>query len=350
MSGANINYRITPLIEIFQYPEPSFIIDPILVEGTVSILGAYTGQGKSLLALSIIKSILTGDPLWGKFPVLKTGPALLIDEETPHAFLRERIEKMGFEKNLPFYFLHFQDVRLDNKDCFEALMGKVEEINPVLVVIDSLIRVHGQKEDDATSMSRVIDRLRKIANLGTTLLVIHHHRKAEGPLSQMLRGSSDIPGGIDIQYALIPKDGYFLFSSVKTRTKPLDPIKLKMEINETRIEITCIGTEADEVVKEVLGILRSEGRPMSVNEIFGELKVRDCEVGINRLRIVLKGAVEKGIIQGGEEKSRGKRFLYWVGDSSLFTSIYNSMKREETSPFLHGEDTEKEISREELRE
>ncbi len=203
-----VSLRLTTLSDVFEYPEPNFVIDQILIEGTVSVLGAYTGVGKSITALSIIKSLLTRNHLWGKYQVLKTGPVLLVDEETPKSFLRERIEKMGFDKTLPFYFLHFQDVRLDRDDCFNALMTRIEEIKPVLVVIDSLIRVHRQKEDDATSMSKVVDRLRKIANWGTIILVIHHHRKGEGPLSQKLRGSSDIPGGVDIEYALTPKDDY----------------------------------------------------------------------------------------------------------------------------------------------
>jgi len=224
----HISYKLTNLEEIFQYPEPSFLIDPILIDGTVSIIGAYTGIGKSLIALSIIKSVLTGDPLWGKYNVLKTGPVFLIDEETPISFLKERVQKMHFEKDLPLYLLHLQDVRIDRDANFNALMATIEKVRPVLVVFDSLIRVHRQKEDEATSMSSVIDRLRKIANSGTTVLVIHHHRKAEGPLNQKLRGSSDIPGGVDIDYALIKKDDYLVFSSVKTRTKPIIPIKLKI--------------------------------------------------------------------------------------------------------------------------
>jgi hypothetical protein len=324
-----VSYRLTTLSDVFEYPEPTFIIDQIIVEGTVSVLGAYTGVGKSVTSLSIIRSILTKDLLWGKYPVIKTGPVLLVDEETPKGFLRERIEKMGFDKGLPFYFLHFQDVRLDRDDCFNALIEKIEEVKPILVVIDSLIRVHRQKEDDSTSMARVVDRLRKIANSGTTVLVIHHHRKGEGPLSQMLRGSSDIPGGVDIEYALIAKDGYLQFSSVKTRTKPLDPIRLRMEISEDGIEIVYAGTEAEEVLTEVTDVLQNKGR-LGVNEIWEELKTRDYEIGINRLREVLREAIGKEI-QGEKEKGRGKRWVFWVNDSSRFTPIYNTVKSEGTN-------------------
>ncbi len=307
-----INYRLTTLDEVFEYPEPTYLIDPILMEGSVSVLGAYTGTGKSIAALSIMKSILTGEALWGKYHAAKTGPILLIDEETPQSFLRERATKMGFSPGLPFYLLHFQDVRLDKDDFFNALMERVEEVRPVLVVIDSLIRVHRMKEDDAVAMSLVVGRLRKIANSGTTLLVIHHHRKGEGPLNQKLRGSSDIPGGVDIEYALLPTGDYLVFKSVKTRTQPLIPIKLKMEANDEHISLTYQGIEVgeeQEILEEVINILEENGE-QGVEVIFKTLKERGLRVGINRLREILKSANGKELLE--ERGPKGKR-LYKVG-------------------------------------
>ena len=44
-------YRLTTLADVFAYPEPTYLIEPVLIEGTISILGAYTGVGKSLISL-----------------------------------------------------------------------------------------------------------------------------------------------------------------------------------------------------------------------------------------------------------------------------------------------------------
>lgn len=302
-----INYRLTTLHEVFEYPEPTFLIDPILIEGTVSVLGAYTGTGKSIVALTFIKSILTGEPLWNKYQVAKTGPVLLIDEETPQGFLRERANKMGFNLGLPFYVLHFQDVRLDQDIYFNALMKKIEEVKPVLIVIDSLIRVHRLKEDDAIAMSLIVGRLRKIANSGTTVLTIHHHKKGEGPLSQKLRGSSDIPGGVDLELAILPMGDYLVFKSVKTRTKPLTPIKLKMEATDEHISLTYQGIEVGEegeILTEVINILEENGEE-GVEKIFKNLKERGLKVGINRLREILKKANGNELLE--ERGSKGKR-------------------------------------------
>ena len=255
--------KLTTMRDIFDYPKPSYLIDQVLPEGIVTALGAYTGTGKSLVTLSMIKALLTKEPLWGKFKVKKKGPVLLIDEETPESFLRDRLEKMNFMEDFPLYFLHFQDVRLDSPGCLDTLKNKVREIKPLLIVIDSLIRVHRKKEDDATEMSIVMHALRGLANLGTTVLIIHHHKKGDGVINQRLRGSSDIPGGIDIEYALVPKDGCLLFSSVKTRTKPLPPMRLKLIANEKQIEVVYQGAQlekTDQVLMQLFPCSPNVGR------------------------------------------------------------------------------------------
>jgi hypothetical protein len=282
--------------------------------------------------LSIIKSVLTGERLWGKYSVLKRGPVLLVDEETPESFLRERIEKMKFEKSLPFFFLHFQDVRVDRDDCFNALMARIEEVKPTLVIFDSLIRIHRQREDDATAMSLVVARLRKISNRGVTVLVIHHHRKGEGPLSQKLRGSSDIPAGVDVEFALIPKDDYLIFTSVKTRTKPFEPIRLRMSIDENFLDVVYEGTDKERIMEVIKEVLQGEGR-RGVDWVFNQLKDRQVEIGINKLRDILKEGIKKGLIMGEQGQGRGRPWTFWLPDSSLFTPYIYSVRNEKNPPF-----------------
>jgi hypothetical protein len=160
--------RLTTLTDVFAYPEVTYLIDRILPEGMLLILGARQGVGKSLLALSIIKSVLTGNPLWGEFEVRKAWPVLLVDEETPKPILKDRCMKMGFHKKLPLHFLHFQGARLDKVPTFGELMARIEETDPVLVVFDSFVRVHHAKENDAQSIAGVMNNLRKITNRGIT--------------------------------------------------------------------------------------------------------------------------------------------------------------------------------------
>jgi len=307
-----IDLTFTTLEEVLQYEEPQYLIKPIIIEGTVNLFGGGAGKGKSLVTLSIIKSIVTGEPLWKKYPVVTTGPVLLVDEETSRPFLRNRIERMRFEKPLPIYFLHFQDVRLDRDDTFDALVRKIEEVSPVLIVFDSLIRFHRQPESDSVLMASVMGRLRKIANTGPTVWVIHHHRKGDGPLEQKARGSSDIVAGVDVEYGILVKDDFLNFSSVKTRVEPFGPIRLKLEVTDDRIDVVYKGTERENILQEVGEILSIKER-LGVDGIHDELKNRGVEVGINKLREILRSAKELGSQK--VRTGRSRKFVYFLKDS-----------------------------------
>jgi hypothetical protein len=282
---------ITTLNDVLQYEEPRYIIDPVLIEGTVNLFSGPSGKGKSLITLSLIKSVLTGEPLWGKFDVDRMGSVLLADEETPRPFLRDRIQKMAFDPRLRLYFLHFQDIRLDDPKMFDDLMACVNQVNPALVVFDSLVRMHRQNENDPILMSTVMAKFRKIANTGATVWVIHHHKKGDGSLDERSRGSTELVAGVDVEYGLVAKKGFLNFSSVKTRVEPTGEIQLKLNVSEDRISVEYIGTEKENILQEAVDLLTEKG-PLGVGEIHEQLNDRDVEVGIGRLREILKSAKE----------------------------------------------------------
>jgi len=68
-----------------------------------------------------------------------------------------------------------------------------------LIIFDSLIRFHSAEENSATEMAEVMQNLRALANVGATVLVLHHKPKAEGA---HYRGSSDIAGGVDTAFSV----------------------------------------------------------------------------------------------------------------------------------------------------
>ena len=265
--------KLTTIKEILEYPDLNFLIEDLFPEETIVVIGGYTGTGKSMIVLEIVKSVVTGSPLFGRYSA-KRGPVLIIDEETPRPLLRDRIQKMKFDPSWPVYFLHFQDIKIDNESVFNSLVDKINEINPVLVVFDSLIRIHRKREKEAEEMAQVIDALRKIANMGITVIPIHHHKKGGGPLSEKLRGSSDIPGGIDIEFALTPeKEGsdILLFQSVKTRIKPFPPIRLKLKVDEDSSSIEYCGTKSETILDIVTAILSEENEFLTVKDIVQRL-------------------------------------------------------------------------------
>lgn len=68
-----------------------------------------------------------------------------------------------------------------------------------LIVFDSLVRFHAADENSASEMRNVMAHLRRLADVGATVLVLHHRSKTE---ANKYRGSSDILAAVDMVYAL----------------------------------------------------------------------------------------------------------------------------------------------------
>jgi RecA-family ATPase len=306
---------ITPK-DVRLYEETTPLVEPFIYRGTVNLFSGPSGKGKSIVTLSMAKSILTGCHTWGKFQVVTPGRVLLIDEETPKPFLKDRFEKMGIGENLPLYILHFQGIQIDRSNYVESLLEKIREIKPTFIIFDSLIRFHSQNENEAGPMSKVMGAFRKIANEGVTVWIIHHHRKGDGPLDQKARGSSDIIGGVDTEFSITEKNGILNFSSVKTRVESFGPIHLKLEINDEEIKVVYQGTEEEELYVEIKEILGDQER-LTVSEILEALSERKIETGIYKLRKVLKEANQQGITAQKEKHGKTYRTVYSLKESTI---------------------------------
>jgi predicted ATP-dependent serine protease len=287
----NEDFLVTKSIEDFkEFGEFSFLIDPFIPKGVLIELAGREGSCKSLLAMTVCKAILKRGLLWGRYPVLESGPVLLIDEETPGALLEQRMKQLGFEgfdKDL-FHCLHYEGIKIDNDCDFERLIRCVKAYRPLLVVIDSLVRIHRKGENSATAMAFVSDRLRKIVNLGPTVLFTHHQsKKGES------RGSTEIMAGVDIQYSLKKEsDRTLLLKSEKTRIEPLDPIKLRIESHGELIRVEYVGTIEDAVSKEVQRCLVKDYRYFE--QIFAEVSLVHPEITETTLRRLLRKYYETG--------------------------------------------------------
>ncbi|MBZ0157388.1 MAG: helicase RepA family protein [Alphaproteobacteria bacterium] len=317
-SRETVKLKLSTVRDIFSYEDPAYLIVKLIVENALIILSAYAGVGKSLLALFIAYAVITGKKLFGHFSVTKRGKVLIVDEENPGAFIKKRLQDIGFTEDMPLLFLHFQRIKLDNPSCFGQLVKIIEEEKPVLVIIDALIRVHDGKENEASDMAPVMERLRDLVNLGTTVLVIHHHRKGAGEnRKESLRGSSDILGGVDMHLSLEEKGEFLFLSSPKTRMRPIEPVKLRIENDGEGMTFRYAGNEMSEtqVIVGEIGDMLQDDIKLGVTEIFEGLKNRGHEIGQNRLRDILQAATGRELVE--TTGTRGKK-LY--GLNPTFTA------------------------------
>ena len=297
--------KVSSVKDILECPEPEYLIEGVLFKDTATILNSPPGVGKSILSLLMAKSIATGEPFLDMFQINNKGSVLIIDEENPGSILRDRFNKLKISQNMPLQFIHYQGVRLDNDNSFSELLKVVNNVKPILIVFDSLIRLHGCKENDNTEMAIVMDRFRQIMKAShTTLLVIHHDRKGSGDKKERARGGWDIIAAIDYQYCLEEKpDGTLLLSPGKARGRSIESISF--EFDKDSLTFTYLGggvSESKYVIKNVLEVLGAGS--MGVEDIKSGLDKKTIKVGINKLRNYLKAADGKEIISKSTDKGK----------------------------------------------
>jgi len=231
---------------------------------------------------------------------------MYFDEENPRSEWQGRISKLGFADSDPFLFAHFKGLKLDIDKDFRFIQEQVDKYKPVLVVFDSLIRLHNCEENSASEMAVVMNRLRQIANMGPCVLTQIHQNK-QGELRTRSRGSSDIIGACDLELALTEKEGIRTLQSVKARMMPIAPIDLSFVEYDGRLEIeeAELGAEETNAIREIL--IEAKGW-MSITQIVEKLAAQ----GITVSRDTVSRRVDD--MEEELEKTIGKRntFLYKI--------------------------------------
>ena len=183
-----------------EYGDEEWLIDKILPVPGILALSGMPGGFKTWLTHSIAISVARGLPVFGEFAV-KQGPVFFIDEENNQGLIKQRFSSLGANGNDPIHFLSQTSFKIDKLGSVEALLPEAKKRNIKLIVIDSLIRIHGRDENAASEMARVFERLKMFAKAGISVIFTHHHRKGQGfgrfNPAESLRGSSDILAAVD---------------------------------------------------------------------------------------------------------------------------------------------------------
>lgn len=317
-SGSNAPFfKISNIQDMLQCERPKYLVETLIYQNTVNLLTSLPGVGKSVVSFSIAEAVSNGNKLWGRFPALKRGKVLVIDEENPGSIHRSRIEKMGVDKDTPIHFIHYQGVKLDNPKHLKALIDLINKEEYVLVIFDALIRLHNAKENDADEMAKVMQAFREIIKqTDATVLIIHHERKSrDGDKRERSRGSGDIVGAVDCQFVLeegeMMDDGKILtLHPGKMRLASFAPIRLLFNSDTLKISY----------VSGVLG--EGKGLIESITQFIGT-GVKDFEeiqkaLGVpeKQLRSALKNALGKELIldstlkdDPGYQGSKRKQFF-----------------------------------------
>jgi 5S rRNA maturation endonuclease (ribonuclease M5) len=196
---------------------------------SLAVLYGRSGGGKSFIAIDLALCIVTGT--WWKGHKVRKGTVLYVVAEGATGIADRQTAWQHHNRHHPdpdgIYWLP-RPVNLLDVVAAEALIQVAAELQPVLVVIDTLARsMSGGDENAGKDMSRVIeaaDRI-KIAT-GACVLVVHHSGKDEtrGP-----RGWSGLKGALDTELELLSADNILILSTTKQKDDAeQQPLRLTM--------------------------------------------------------------------------------------------------------------------------
>lgn len=177
-------------------PDTDWVVEDLAVANEAQVVAGDGGVGKSFITMAMALAVSGRDDTFLGLPIKKHGPVLYVDEENSAAIALQRLHALGYDKkrHAALEYIWYAGVDLLNEP--EKLLEEALEIEPALVVIDSLSRVTlGAEENSNPDMTRLMrGGVIPIArDTGASVMLVHHTDKdGRGP-----RGASAIRNSAD---------------------------------------------------------------------------------------------------------------------------------------------------------
>jgi hypothetical protein len=158
--------------------------------------------------LDLCCSVALGEPFLDR--AVTEGPVLYVAAEENVREVRDRVAaRLGRRRDCPLYLLPVngfvdealgvgETLRIDDPDLLGRLYATLQELRPVVAVLDPLRELHNQRENESDDMGPTLRPLRQIAHATDTALVVNHHMSVGG----RARGSTAIRAAVDQEWAL----------------------------------------------------------------------------------------------------------------------------------------------------
>jgi hypothetical protein len=221
--------RLLTRSQLDNLPDPQPLIHETLDRRTTAMLAGNWGTGKTFLALDWSLCVATGKPWQGR--QAEQGPVVYIAAEGAYG-IRKRVKSWEVAwhqdvKDDAFYVIPTA-VQVGSRDV-RQLVDICQELNPSLVVIDTLARCFVGFEENSNSDMGVfvsaVDRIRDSINGGTVLTV--HHTGKDG---KTIRGGSALEGAMDSTYLLQGDSHCMRLERIKRKDGPTpDQFTLRLE-------------------------------------------------------------------------------------------------------------------------
>jgi hypothetical protein len=257
-------------------------VEGLWSDQAVGILGGEPKCCKSFLALDVAVSVASGAACLRQFAIRRTGRVLLFPAEDSLAVVRQRLEgiasaaQVSFE-SLPVEVITAPSLRLDTPTDRQRLTQTVQHFQPILLILDPLIRLHRVDENDATQIAALLSYLRELQRqFHLAVIVVHHARKDSNSSrpGQALRGSSELHGWGDSNLYMRRKGPQLTLSTEHRAAPGQDHIPLQLTQCGPALALSVLDRPSSEPAAE----------PTPVDRVRQTLAKLDQPVPIQQLR------------------------------------------------------------------
>ena len=274
----------------------AYVVRPVLPADDVSIIYGWSGVGKGWLALILARAVISGQvPPHLPFTVERTGRVIYLDYESSPSDIEYRWQRVcgGADDKL----VYRRCVR-PLADDLDYLTGLVQEVDPVLLIVDSAGLAAGGDLNSTQSALTLFKALRHLNR--TTLLIAHAPKNTDEPtvygnayFTNLARSVWELraerePGTPELVLALLHR------KSNRSTLHP--PIAFRLVIGDTEDPVMVYPADVDEVSGAaptrdiVLDVLKAG--PMRIKEIESL-----TGLGFDRVRSALRRLEAEGLVE-----------------------------------------------------
>jgi hypothetical protein len=190
--------------------------------------------------------------------------------------------------DLDLHLITSPTLLLDDPDDRSKLDATIEKLNPRVVLLDPLVRLHRLDENNAREISGLLGFIRGLQrNHGTAIIITHHATKrGNSRPGQALRGSSDIHAfGDSNLYVSRRGDDIELTMEHRSAAAP-EPLRLRL-LTEPNVHLAPVQKKECEAESDkkalntrVLNLFRdNQNTPISRSAIRQQLKINNQRLG-----------------------------------------------------------------------
>lgn len=205
--------------EVRQDTEPTWLIKDILPSDNLILCSGQAKEAKkSWFSMLTALVLATGKSVAG-LRCEAAMPVLYIYREGARQATLQRFEALCRGHDLPkvddienLYICHRGHFMLDDKHCVDQVMAFVKEAGIKLIYIDTFAKSFAADENNAQHIGIAIREAERLRDCGTTVVLVHHPRKAAPSLSlgktgtpepdNDLRGSGNLAGSYEMHWAI----------------------------------------------------------------------------------------------------------------------------------------------------